>query len=113
MANYRTLLRHFPAAQDYLNQRKWIRRGDVLAYAPRAHTPSFSTDEFGFRHLRNEVLRTPQSRWGINPPGKSKESGAAILGKPHPKTTVFSRAGQWSAPGTKQTKSHAPHEVGF
>jgi hypothetical protein len=55
----------------------------------------------------------PQSRWGINPLGKSKESGAAILGKPHPKTTVFSRAGQWSAPGTKQTKSHAPHEVGF
>jgi hypothetical protein len=44
MANYRTLLRYFPVAQDYLNQRKWIRRGDVLAYAPWAQTPSFSTD---------------------------------------------------------------------
>jgi len=51
MANYRTVVRYFPAAQDYLQQRKWVRRGDVLAYAPRAQTPSFSTDEFGFRHL--------------------------------------------------------------
>jgi len=54
MANYRTLVRYFPAAQDYLQQRKWVRRGDVLAYAPRAQTPAFSTDEFGFRHTRFE-----------------------------------------------------------
>jgi hypothetical protein len=52
MANYRTLVRYFPAAQDYLQQRKWVRRGDVLAYAPGARTPSFSTDDFGFRHTR-------------------------------------------------------------
>ncbi len=50
MANYRTLLRYFPPAQDYLNQRKWIRRGDVVAYKPMVQTSSFSTDEFGFRH---------------------------------------------------------------
>lgn len=54
MANYRTLVRYFPAAQDYLQQRKWVRRGDVLAYAPGARTPSFSTDDFGFRHTRFE-----------------------------------------------------------
>ena len=29
-------------------------RGDVLAYAPGARTPSFSTDDFGFRHTRFE-----------------------------------------------------------
>lgn len=50
MANYRSILRHFPAGQDYLQQRKWVRRGDVLAYAPNACTPSFSTDALGFRH---------------------------------------------------------------
>jgi hypothetical protein len=54
MANYRTLVRHFPSAQDYLQQRKWVRRGDVLGYAPGAQTPSFSTDAFGFRHTRFE-----------------------------------------------------------
>lgn len=52
MANYRAVIRYFPAAQDYLQQRKWVRRGDVLAYAPGLHAPSFSTDEFGFRHTR-------------------------------------------------------------
>jgi hypothetical protein len=50
MANYRALLRYFPPAQDYLQQRKWVRRGDVLGYAPYTKTPSFSTDAFGFRH---------------------------------------------------------------
>lgn len=50
MANYRAILRCFPAAQDYLNERKWIRRGDVVAYKPMVQTSSFSTDEFGFRH---------------------------------------------------------------
>jgi hypothetical protein len=52
MANYRAIIRHFPAAQDYLQQRKWVRGGDVLAYAPEVRTASSSTDEFGFRHTR-------------------------------------------------------------
>jgi hypothetical protein len=113
MANYRTLLRHFPAAQDYLNQRKWIRRGDVLAYAPRAHTPSFSTDEFGFRHLRNEVLARPRSDGGSTRPGNPRRAGRPFSASLILKQLFFRAAGQWSAPGTKQTKSHAPHEVGF
>jgi hypothetical protein len=50
MANYRTVVRYFPAALDYLQQRKWVRRGDVLAYAPGVRAPSFSTDGLGFRH---------------------------------------------------------------
>lgn len=54
MANYRAIVRHFPAAQDYLQQRKWIRRGDVLAYTPGLRSKSFSTDAFGFRHTSFE-----------------------------------------------------------
>jgi hypothetical protein len=46
--------RYFPSAQDYLQQRKWVRRGDMLGYALGAQTPSFSTDAFGFRHTRFE-----------------------------------------------------------
>lgn len=50
MANYRTVVRYFPPALHYLRQRKWVRRGDVLAYAPGVRAPSFSTDALGFRH---------------------------------------------------------------
>lgn len=50
MANYRAIIRQFPAAREYLKQAKWIRRGDVLAYWPRVSNDVFSTDEFGFRH---------------------------------------------------------------
>lgn len=52
MANYRALARQFPAVRDYLRARKWVRRGDVLAYAPSLVTAAFSTDEYGFRHSR-------------------------------------------------------------
>jgi hypothetical protein len=50
MANYRALVRHFPSALEYLRQARWIRRGDVLAYAPLLSAETFSTDAFGFRH---------------------------------------------------------------
>jgi hypothetical protein len=54
MANYRTVVRYFPPAIDYLQQRKWVRRGDVLAYAPGVRARSFSTDALGFRHTSFE-----------------------------------------------------------
>jgi hypothetical protein len=50
MANFRTLVRRFPAILDYPGSRKWVRRGDVLVYTPRFSAPSLSTDEAGFRH---------------------------------------------------------------
>ncbi len=50
MANYRALVRHYPPALEYLRQAIWIRRGDVLAYAPQLTANAFSTDAYGFRH---------------------------------------------------------------
>jgi hypothetical protein len=50
MANARALARNFPATLTYKGRRHWVRRGDVLAYAPKLQTAAFSTDEFGFRH---------------------------------------------------------------
>jgi hypothetical protein len=50
MADYLRTARQFPAVRDYLRHRRWIKRGDVTAYAPHIETSAFSTDAFGFRH---------------------------------------------------------------
>ena len=52
MANYFAIADRFPAARTYLKHRRWLRRGDVLAYAPDQRTACFSTDAMGFRHTR-------------------------------------------------------------
>lgn len=50
MADYSEVLRLFPATRHYLRQRRWARRGDVLAYTANLETETFSTDPYGFRH---------------------------------------------------------------
>ena len=50
MADYSEVLRLFPAARHYVRQRRWARRGDVLAYAAHVETDVFSTDAYGFRY---------------------------------------------------------------
>ena len=50
MANYFAIASRFPAVRDYLRNRRWVRRGDVIAYAPDMRTRCFSTDALGFRH---------------------------------------------------------------
>ena len=50
MANYVEILRHHPCVRDYLRNRRWVRRGDVTAYAPNITGKSFSTDALGQRH---------------------------------------------------------------
>jgi hypothetical protein len=50
MANFREIVRNFPAVRGYGGQRNWVRRGDVLAYQPDLRTPTVSTDGLGFRH---------------------------------------------------------------
>jgi hypothetical protein len=52
MTDFRTLARHVPAVRSYLRHRRWIKRGDVLAYAPNIQSDVFSTDAFGFRRGR-------------------------------------------------------------
>ncbi|WP_196260817.1 hypothetical protein [Pelagibacterium limicola] len=50
MANYSEILRVFPAARHYVRERRWARRGDVLAYVGNLEAEAFSTDPYGFRH---------------------------------------------------------------
>ncbi len=77
MANYRAIIRHFPAARHYLQQRKWVARGDVLAYAPGWQTSAFSTDNYGFRQtwFRGQNI-------GLESIGEHKRVGL-VLGASH------------------------------
>lgn len=50
MANYQNIVRLRPEVRDFIRNRRWVHRGDVIAYGPNIACASFSTDERGFRH---------------------------------------------------------------
>lgn len=52
MANYKQIVRLRPEVRDFIRNRRWVHRGDVVAYGPNIRCPSFSTDSGGFRHSR-------------------------------------------------------------
>lgn len=50
MANYQVIARLRPEVRDFIRNRQWVHRGDVITYGPNIACDSFSTDRFGFRH---------------------------------------------------------------
>jgi hypothetical protein len=50
MANYQAIVRLRPEVRDFIRNRRWVHRGDVIAYGPNIECDSFSTDGGGFRH---------------------------------------------------------------
>jgi hypothetical protein len=52
MANYQTIVRLRPEVREFIRNRRWVHRGDVVAYGPNIRCDSFSTDPAGFRHSR-------------------------------------------------------------
>ena len=50
MANYQAIMRLRPEVRDFIRNRRWVHRGDVVAYGPNIACDSFSTDAGGFRH---------------------------------------------------------------
>ena len=50
MANYRKMARQEPQIGEFIRNRKWVFRGDVLVYQPDISCSAFSTDRAGFRH---------------------------------------------------------------
>ena len=58
MANYQMIVRHRPEVRDFIRNRRWVHRGDVIAYGPNTSCSAFSTDGAGFRHtvFRGETL---------------------------------------------------------
>ena len=50
MANYQNIMRLRPEVREFVRNRRWVHRGDVLLYGPNIRSASFSTDATGFRH---------------------------------------------------------------
>jgi hypothetical protein len=50
VANYQNIVRLRPEVRDFIRNRRWVHRGDVIAYGPNVSCDSFSTDSGGFRH---------------------------------------------------------------
>lgn len=71
MANYQAIVRLRPEVRDFIRHRRWVHRGDVVAYGPNIRCESFSTDAAGFRHtvFRSSTLSVAdclqQERYGV------------------------------------------------
>jgi hypothetical protein len=50
VANYQTIMRLRPEIREFIRNRRWVHRGDVMVYGPNIRCDSFSTDAAGFRH---------------------------------------------------------------
>lgn len=50
MANYQNIMRLRPEVRQFIRNRRWIHRGDVITYGRNISSEGFSTDAAGFRH---------------------------------------------------------------
>jgi hypothetical protein len=50
MANFQSITRLRPEVRQFIRNRSWIHRGDVVTYGPNTSCDAFSTDSAGFRH---------------------------------------------------------------
>jgi hypothetical protein len=50
MANYQNIMRLRPELREFIRNRRWVHRGDVMVYGPNIRCDAFSTDAAGFRH---------------------------------------------------------------
>jgi hypothetical protein len=58
VASYQNIARLRPEVRDFIRNRRWVHRGDVVAYGSNIDCDSFSTDAAGFRHscFRGDTL---------------------------------------------------------
>ena len=50
MANYQSIVRLRSEVRQFIRNRRWVHRGDVITYGGGVHCDEFSTDAMGFRH---------------------------------------------------------------
>ena len=50
MANYQNIMRLRPEVREFIRNRRWVHRGDVIVYGANISGEHFSTDGAGFRH---------------------------------------------------------------
>ena len=62
MANYETIMRLRPEVREFVRNRRWVHRGDVLFYGANTKGEHFSTDQGGFRHsvFKGKTLGVPE-----------------------------------------------------
>jgi len=71
MANYQAIVRIRPEVRDFIRNRRWVHRGDVIFYGADIRCDGFSTDSAGFRHttFEGETLSvadcTSRPRYGV------------------------------------------------
>jgi hypothetical protein len=71
VANYQHIVRLRPEVREFIRNRRWIHRGDVISYGPNISCDAFSTDGAGFRHsiFNGETLSVAdclgRGRYGI------------------------------------------------
>jgi hypothetical protein len=71
VANYQTIVRLRPEVREFIRNRRWVHRGDVISYGANIRCDSFSTDGAGFRHctFKGETLSVAdclkRDRYGI------------------------------------------------
>lgn len=71
MADYQKIVRLRPEVRDFIRNRRWVHRGEAIAYGPNIRCDAFSTDSLGYRHnvYKGETLSTTdvlrQGRYGL------------------------------------------------
>lgn len=60
MADYAKIVRRRPEVREFIRHRRWVHRGEALAYGPNFAGDGFSTDAVGFRQttFRGRTLST-------------------------------------------------------
>lgn len=60
MADYQKIVRLRPEVRDFIRNRRWVHRGEAIAYGPNIRCDAFSTDALGYRHnvFKGETLST-------------------------------------------------------
>ena len=94
MANYEIIMRRRPEVRQFVRNRRWVHRGDVIAYGPNVSCDAFSTDQAGFRHsvFKNETLSLTdcagRDRYGLVL-GPSSVYGFGLAGNEHTMPSVL------------------------
>lgn len=88
MANYEAIMRLRPEVRQFVRNRRWVHRGDVISYGPNISCEHFSTDRAGFRHsvFKGETLAVrdcvQRERYGLVL-GPSSVYGFGLAGNEH------------------------------
>ena len=95
MANYQNIMRLRPEVRQFIRNRRWVHRGDVITYGSNISCEAFSTDARGFRHssFKSDTLSVrdcvQRDRYGLVL-GPSNVYGFGLAGNENTMPSVLS-----------------------